>query len=111
MNHYEIWVNLLPGVNDLEFCDAVHAYLGYLQQSGRLESFTVRRRKFGFGPDALGEWNITMSFRDLTQLDEAFNRVARRDEEIEVLHAAVFSKVTDYRSGLYRDFPDAVRER
>lgn len=110
MNHYEVWVNLAPGTKDLEFVEALRAYLGYLQQRGLMESFRIRRRKFGFGPEALGEFNISMVFRDLAHLDAAFLRVAKRDEEIEHLHAAVFSRVTDFKSGLYRDFPDEVRQ-
>lgn len=109
MNHYEIWVNLLPGVDDMEFVGAVRAYLGVFQQEGTLESYTIRRRKFGFGPSELGEWHITMSFRDLAQMDKAFERAATRDASIEVLHAAVYSKVTNYKSGLWRDFPDSFR--
>ena len=46
----------------------------------------------------------------LGQLERAFQRVARRDPEIEKLHAAVFSAVKDVRFALYRDFPDPVRE-
>ncbi len=111
MNDYEVWVDLAPGVNDLEFVAALEGYLGYLKQRGLMEGFRIRRRKFGFGPDALGEFNITMSFRDLAHLDAAFLRVAKRDEEIESLHAHVFSRVRNFRSGLYRDFPDPVRER
>lgn len=110
MPSYETWVDLAPGVHDLEFVRSVRAYLDSLVQQGRMDSYRIRRRQFGFGPEALGEFNITMEFRDLTQLDEAFQRVARRDQEIESLHEAVFSKVRNYKSGLWRDFPDPVRE-
>lgn len=109
MDTYEIWVDLVPGTKDLEFVDAVHAYLGYLKAQGKLEGFRIRRRKLGFGPDGLGEWNISIEFRDLAQADEAFLRAATRDEQIEGLHAPVYSKVCNYKSGLYRDFPDSVR--
>lgn len=109
MNHYEIWVNLAPGAKDLELVAALNGYLGYLKGRGLLAEFRIRRRKFGFGPEGLGEFNISMVFRDLAHLDAAFMRVAKRDEEIECLHAEVFSRVVDFRSGLYRDFPDEVR--
>lgn len=109
MDCYEVWCNLRSGVVDLEFVAAVQAYLGQLQSEGRITSFRIRRRKFGFGPEALGEWNITMEFENLTQLDSAFQRVATRDADIEGLHAAVYGVVTDFKSGLYRDFPDSVR--
>ena len=47
--------------------------------------------------------------RDLAQLEEAFQRVARRDGDIEGFHAAVNQSVRNARFGLYRDFPDPVR--
>lgn len=109
MDCYEIWVNLQPGVKDLEFVEAVNVYLGYLRGIGKIESYRLRRRKLGFGPEALGEWNITIECSNLAQLDEAFLRVATRESQIEAMHSAVFSKVCDFKSGLYRDFPDEVR--
>jgi len=109
MDTYEIWVNLAPGVRDLDFVASVRAYLGYLKNQGKIESFRIRRRKLGFSPDGLGEWNVSIEINNLAQLDQAFLRVAARDPEIEGLHANVFSKVVDFKSGLYRDFPDSVR--
>lgn len=111
MDCYEIWVNLAPGIKDLDFVDALQAYLEPLKAGGKLASYRVRRRKLGFGPDSLGEWNVSIEFENLTQLDEAFLRVAVRDAEIERLHASVFEKVCDFKSALYRDFPDTVRQR
>ncbi|MBI5706775.1 MAG: hypothetical protein HZC36_07265 [Armatimonadetes bacterium] len=111
MDCYEIWVNLQPGVKDLEFVEAVNVYLGYLKGIGKVEAYRVRRRKLGFGPESLGEWNITIECASLAQLDEAFLRVATRESQIETMHAAVFSKVCGFKSGLYRDFPDEVRAR
>jgi hypothetical protein len=109
VNHYEIWVDLAPGAKDLEFVAAVRAYLGHIQAQGKLEEYTIRRRKFGFGPSDLGEFHITISFRDLAQLDAAFFVAATRDDIVEPLHHAVYSRVCNYKSALYRDFPDEVR--
>ena len=109
MNCYEIWVDLQPGVNDLEFAKSVQAYLSALQSAGKLASFRIRRRKLGFGPAELGEWNITLEYRDLHQLEESFEAVATRSGEVEELHHAVYSRVRNFKSGLYRDFPDPVR--
>lgn len=111
MDCYEIWVNLRPGVKDLEFHQAVEAYCGYLKDRGLLESHRVRLRKLGFGPEELGLWNITLEFTGMAQMDQCFNLVATRTGEVEALHAAVYSKVCDFRAGLYRDFPDPVRGR
>lgn len=110
MNHYEIWVNLAPGANDLEFVQAVRDYLDHFKGQDKLESYTIRRRKFGFSPPGLGEFYISIAFRDLAQMDLAFLNAATRDEVVEPLHHAVYSRVTDFKSALYRDFPDDVRK-
>ncbi len=111
MNYYHIWVNLKDSHKDLEFCDSVNGYLGYLKRESLIEGFTVARRKFGFGPETLGEFHIVISVRDLEQLESAFSVVARRSGEIEELHRKVYGAVTDFRSALYRDFPDKERVR
>lgn len=110
MNHYEIWVNLAPGANDLEFVQAVRNYLDHLKGQGKLESYTIRRRKFGFSPPDLGEFYISIAFKDLAQMDTAFLVAATRDETVEPLHHEVYSRVTGFKSALYRDFPDEVRK-
>lgn len=109
MNSYEIWVDLAPGVKDLEFVDAVRGWLDLFVQKGEAAGYRIRRRKFGFGPPELGEFCISIEFDSLAQMDEAFFTAARRDAETERLHAEVYRRVTNYRSGLYRDFPDPVR--
>jgi hypothetical protein len=109
MYYYQIWCNLKDGSKDLEFCRSLDAYLGYLQRRGLIEGFKLTRRTFGFGPPELGEFCVTISIRDLAQLEQAQLRAASRDNEVEPLHRAVFSSVTGFRSGLFRDFPDEVR--
>lgn len=111
MDYYEIWCDLADSSRDLEFCSAVEAYLGYLKERGLLESFRIRRRKFGFAPDSFPEFNISIGFRDLAQMDAAFNRAATRDAEVEPLHRAVYGAIKNGRFALYRDFPDPVRDR
>lgn len=109
MNHYEIWCNLKDSRRDLDFARAVSDYLGFLQREGRIEGWRLTRRKLGFGPSELGEFHISIQTRDLAQLDHAFDIVATRAGEIERLHAPVYSMITDFRSALYRDFPDPQR--
>lgn len=109
MDYYQIWCNLKDGHKDLEFAKALREYLGRLQQEGRIGGFRLARRKLGFGPSELGEFCITIEVRDLTQLDSAFDLVARRTGKLEGLHAAVYERITDFRSALYRDFPDPQR--
>jgi hypothetical protein len=109
MDHYLIWVDLAPGVKDLDFVAAVDTYLGHLKSRGMIEHYVLLRRKFGFSPAGLGEFHLDIQTKNLTQLDEAFNVVATRAADIEALHAPVFQKVVNFKSALYRDFPDPVR--
>lgn len=111
MQYYEIWFNLKDSHADLEFCQHLDAYLGLLKQDGRIESWRLTRRKFGFGLPELGEFHVSIATKDMAQLDRAFDLAATRAGEVQELHAHVYSRVTDFRSALYRDFPDPVRVR
>ncbi len=110
-DHYHIWCDLKPGVKDLDLVSSIEGMLGHLKGLGKLEGFTISRRKLGFGPDALGEWHIDIRTRNLAQLEEAFDHVTPRAGEMERLHALVWSKVENFKSALYREFPDANRAR
>lgn len=109
MDYYEIWVDLKESRRDMEFVHALNAYLEHLRGRGVVESWGLTRRKFGFGPAELGEFHIRIGVRDLAQLDQAFGVVATRTGEVERLHHPVYSLVTNFRSALYRDFPDPQR--
>lgn len=111
MDHYHVWCNLRPGVSDVEFADAVHAYLGGLREQGLIEGFRLSRRKLGLGPPSLGEFHVWIEIADLAQLDRAFGTVSRRSGPVEPLHAAVNQRACDLVFALYRDFPDPHRVR
>ena len=110
MNYYDIWVNLKPGTDDMEFVKCLRAYLDYFVQDGTMEGYPIRRRKLGFGPEGLCEFSVTMKFDSLAALDDSFFGAAKRSGMLQELHSAVYSKVTDFKAALYRDFPDPVRE-
>ena len=110
MNYNDIWVNLKPGTDDMEFVRCLRAYLDYFVKDGTMVGYRIRRRKLGFGPDRLGEFSVTMKFDSLANLDNSFFGAAERSGMLEELHSAVYSKVTDFKAALYRDFPDPVRE-
>jgi hypothetical protein len=109
MDHYHIWCSLKDSREDLAWCSAVGRYMQHLQNEGLIHSWSLQRRKLGFGPEELGEFHIDITVRDMAQLEEAFSTVAVRAGEVEELHHKVYSAVTGFRSALYRDFPDAVR--
>jgi len=111
MDCYQVWCNLKDSTKDVEFCEHTSRYLGSLRNQGLIASFRIQRRKLGFGPTELGEFNITIETEDMSQLENAFQTVARRTGQTELLHKCVYDAVKDVRFALYRDFPDPVRGR
>lgn len=109
MNYYHVWCNLRESHRDLEFCEHVGAYLGHLQEKQVIAGFRITRRKLGFGPKELGEFHIVIDCQDLVQLEKAFDLVATRSGETEAFHRPVWEAVCDFKSALYRDFPDPQR--
>ncbi|MFQ5510843.1 MAG: DUF6614 family protein [Candidatus Krumholzibacteriia bacterium] len=109
MNYYEAWFTLRNSGKDLEFVERVNAFLGHLEEKGMIEGYTLKRRKLGFGPDDLGDFNLSIEVRDLAQLDEAFSHAATRGPEVEPLHAGVYAMIENVKFALYRDFPDPRR--
>jgi len=111
MDVYNIWCNLRPEASDLEFCENVDRYLGELQSANRILGHRITRRKLDLGPAEFGEFHIAIEIEDLAQLDAAFQDVSARTGAIEELHHAVNRVARDLKFALYRDFPDAHRER
>lgn len=111
MDIYHVWCNLRPGLRDTEFSERLGRYLGHLKEQGLIAAWRLTRRKLGLAPRELGEFHIMIEVVDLAQLDAAFARAAARGEPVEGLHFAVNSMVTDASFALYRDFPDALRQR
>jgi uncharacterized protein DUF6614 len=109
MDVYHIWCSLKDDVGDLEFALAARAYLEHLKSAGDLAGYRITRRKLGLGPPQLPEWHITLDFKNLSQMDNAFGRVSSRNDPVESFHHAVNSKVQDVFFALYRDFPDPQR--
>ena len=111
MDIYHVWCDLKPGISDLHFSEQVAAYMAHLKSAGLIEGWRVTRRKLGLGPADLGDFHLTIEVKNLTQLDEAFHRVAARTEPVEGFHFGVNALVQNARFALYRDFPDPGRQR
>ncbi len=111
MDVYHVWCDLKSGVSDVEFADAVTEYMTYLTDEGRIRGWRMTRRKLGLGHPNLPEFNITMEFDSMTQMDDAFNTVSAREDPVEGLHHAVNARVGEVFFALYRDFPDPGRVR
>ena len=111
MNIYNAWFDLKPGVSDVDFTDRLAAYLGSLQADRLMAGWRLMRRKLGLSAADVGEFHLMMEFETLDQLDGAFSRVGSRREPIEGLHFGVNALVQNVKFALYRDFPDAIRQR
>lgn len=111
MDLYHVWCDLKPGVSDTAFSDHVAHYLGRLADEGLIARWRLTRRKLGLGPRDLGEFHIMIEVQGLAQLDTAFAAVAARRNPVEELHFSVNSMVNGATFALYRDFPDALRQR
>jgi len=111
MDIYHAWFDLKLGVKDLEFCERLASYMDSLKAGGQMQGWRLTRRKLGLAPSTQGDFHLMMEFKDLAQLDAAFNRVGSRREPIEGLHFGVNSLVQNASFGLYRDFPDPGRHQ
>lgn len=110
VDRYHLWFDLREGTHDLQFADAVEAYLEHLSERNKIVTWLLERRKLGFGPPELGEWHIVIETQDMGQLEKAFQAVVPRSGDVEELHAAVWRHVVGLRTALYRDFPDPQRQ-
>jgi len=110
MVHYNIWVDLKPGVHDLAMIKAAQIYLQGFIEREEMVSYFVNRRTFGFGIEGVGEFYFRLSFENMTQMESALGSAARRSGVVEQQHADLYTKVTNFKAALYRDFPDEVRE-
>jgi len=108
---YHIWADLRPGVSDTSFADSLAGYMGHLKEHCLIEGWRLSRRKLGLGAPGLGEFHVMIEVKDLAQLEQAFQLVASRADPVEGVHFAVNSLVHNAVFALYRDFPDAFRQR
>jgi len=106
MNHFHIWCNLKAGQNDLQFCESVQEFLSYLHARELIEGYAISRRKFVISPPLLGEFQITVEFASITQINRAFDLISSGDEEIAAFHKPLIAAVRNVTTALYRDFPE-----
>lgn len=109
MDIYHVWFSLKDGVRDLEFVDAARGYFEHLKSQGHLSAYRITRCKLGLSHSNLPEWQVSLEFDGLAELDLAFRHVSGRRAPAESFHHAVNSWVKDVKFALYRDFPDRWR--
>lgn len=81
MNIYHVWFNLIDSHKDIELSRKVAADLNHLKDQGKIESRRLTRRKFGFGPDGLGEFHakcIAWTSRSSKQISRSSQRATAK---------------------------------
>jgi len=107
MDIYHIWADKDGDITDLEFVNNMKAFLEHLKSEGKMETYRITRCKMGFRSMDIPEWHIMMEFRNMAQMDSAFERVAPLEGELETKHRSFNQFVADnIQHALYRDWPD-----
>lgn len=110
MDIYHIWADKDGDITDLEFVNNMKAFLEHLKSEGKMESYRITRCKMGFRSMDIPEWHIMMEFRNMAQMDSAFERVAPLEGELETKHRSFNQFVADnIQHALYRDWPDNLQ--
>ena len=107
MDIYHIWADKDGDITDLEFVNNMKVFLEHLKSEGKMETYRITRCKMGFRSMDIPEWHIMMEFRNMAQMDSAFERVAPLEGELETKHRSFNQFVADnIQHALYRDWPD-----
>jgi len=107
MDIYHIWADKDGDISDMEFVNNMKAFLEHLKYEGKMETYRITRCKMGFRSMDIPEWHIMMEFRNMAQMDSAFERVAPLEGELETKHRSFNQFVADnIQHALYRDWPE-----
>ena len=110
MDIYTIWADKEGDISDSQWVDNMKSFLDHLVSEGKMETYRVTRCKMGFRSiQDMPEWMILMEFKDMTQLDDAFKRVAPLEGELEAKHQSFNQFVSgNIQHALFRDWPDTI---
>jgi hypothetical protein len=108
MDIYHIWADKKGDLSDSDWVNNMKSFLDQLVEEKKMVSYRITRCKMGFRSiQDLPEWHIMMEFRNMAQMDEAFQRVAPLSGELETKHRSFNQFVSDnIQHALYRDWPD-----
>ena len=110
MDYYMIWANKEGEISDLDWVNNMKSFLDHLVNEDKLVDYKITRCKMGFRSVAdMPEWQITMECRDMSQLEEAFKRVAPLEGELEEKHKSFNQFVADdIQHALFTDWPNTT---
>ena len=106
MDIYHIWADKEGDISDLDWVNNMKGFLDQLQAEGKMVRYRITRCKMGFRSiQDLPEWHIMMEFTGMSQMDEAFKRVAPLEGDLEAKHKSFNQFVSgNIQHALYRDW-------
>jgi hypothetical protein len=110
MDIYHIWADKSDDISDIDWVNNMKGFLQHLVDENKAVSYRVTRCKMGFRSiQDLPEWHIMIEFTDMTQLENAFKRVAPLKGELEDKHKSFNQFVSgNIQHAYYRDWPDEL---
>jgi len=110
MDLYTIWADKEGDISDLDWVNGMRSFFDHLISEGRMESYRITRCKMGFRSIAdMPEWMIIMEFRNMAQMEQAFQRVVPQQGELEEKHKSFNQFVSgNIQHALFRDWPDQI---
>lgn len=105
---YTIWADKQGDISDQDWVTGMRSFFDHLVAEGHMLSYRITRCKMGFRSIAdLPEWFIIMEFENMAQMDQAFQRVAPLEGELEEKHRSFNQFVAgNIQHALWRDWPD-----
>jgi len=109
MDIYHIWADKAGDITDLEWVNNMRGFLDRLVQENKMHNYRITRCKMGFRSMDIPEWHIMMEFTDMSQMENAFRRVAPLEGDLEHKHRSFNQFVSgNIQHALYRDWPDQI---
>ena len=110
MDIYHIWADKKGDISDSAWVNNMRGFLDHLVFENKMIGYRITRCKMGFWSiQDLPEWHIMMEFTNMAQMEQAFQRVAPLEGELEQKHKSFNQFVEgNIQHALYRDWPDNV---
>jgi hypothetical protein len=107
MDIYTIWADKEGNISDLEWVDNMKSFFDQLVSEQKMVKYRITRCKMGFRSIAdMPEWMVLMEFNDMAQMEQAFQRVAPLEGELEDKHKSFNQFVKgNIQHALFRDWP------
>jgi len=107
MDIYHVWADKEGDISDIDWVTNMRKFLDHLVSEDRMVSYRITRCKMGFRSMDIPEWHIMMEFNNMAQLDQAFERVAPLEGDLEDKHRSFNQFVSGtIQHALFRDWPD-----